>query len=64
MSWQKSSGYNLRTSVEASIGRYNRLIGAALRSRTNETEATEIAIAAAALNRMLEFGRTKSVRIA
>ena len=64
MSWQKSSGYNLRARVEASIGRYKRVIGDALRSRTDATEATEIAIAAAALNRMLEFGRPKSVRIA
>ena len=36
----------------------------ALRSRTDETEATEIAIAAAALNRMLAFGRPNYVRIA
>jgi Transposase DDE domain len=63
MSWQKSSGYNCRARVEASIGRYKRVIGDALRSRTDATEATEIAIAAAALNRMLEFGRPKSVRI-
>jgi hypothetical protein len=34
-----------------------------LRSRTDETEATEIAIAARALNRMLEFGRPNHVRI-
>jgi hypothetical protein len=64
MGWQKSSGYNLRARVEASIGRYKRVIGDALRSRTDETEATEVAIAAAALNRMLEFGRPDYVRIA
>jgi hypothetical protein len=40
------------------------VIGGALRSRTDENEVTEVAIAAAALNRMLEFGRPKSVRIA
>ncbi len=57
MGWQKSSGYNLRARVEASIGRYKRVIGDALRSRTDETEATEVAVAAASLNRMLEFGR-------
>jgi hypothetical protein len=55
---------NLRAKVEAAIGRYKRVIGDALRSRTNETEATEVAIAAAALNRMLEFGRPNYVRIA
>jgi hypothetical protein len=57
MGWQKSSGYHLRSKVEASISRYKRVIGDALRSRTDETAATEIAIAAAALNRMLQFGR-------
>jgi hypothetical protein len=57
MGWQKSSGYNLRARVESSIGRYKRVIGDALRSRTDETEATEVAIAAAGLNRMLKFGR-------
>ena len=64
MGWQKSSGYNLRAKVEAAIGRYKRVIGDALRSRAGQTEATEVAIAAAALNRMLEFGRPNYVRIA
>ena len=56
MGWQKSSGYNLRAKVEAAIGRYKRVVG-------DQTEATEVAIAAAALNRMLEFGRPNYVRI-
>jgi hypothetical protein len=64
MAWQKSSGYNLRAKVEASIGRYKRVIGDALLSRTDRTEATEVAIGAAALNRMLAFGRPKYVRVA
>ena len=64
MGWQKSSDYNIRAKVEAVIGRYKRVIGDALRSRTDETEATEIAIAATALNRMLGLGRPKYVRIA
>ncbi|HEX3996471.1 MAG TPA: IS5 family transposase [Acetobacteraceae bacterium] len=63
MVWQKASGYNLRAKVEASIGRYKRVIGDALRSRTDRTEATEVAIAAAALNRMLALGRPNYVRI-
>ena len=64
MAWQQASGYNLRAKVEVSIGRYKRVIGDALRSRTDRTEPTEVAIAAAALNRMLEFGRPNYVRIA
>ena len=62
--WQKASGYNLRAKVEAAIGRYKRVIGDVLRSRTDETEATEVAVAAAALDRMPQFGRPNYVRIA
>jgi hypothetical protein len=39
------------------------VIGDVLRSRTDEAEATQIAIAAAALNRMLALGRPHEVRI-
>ena len=63
MAWQKASGYNSRARVEVSIGRYKRAIGDALRSRTDQTEATEVAIAAAVLNRMLAFGRPNYVRV-
>jgi hypothetical protein len=34
MGWQRASGYNWRALVEADIGRYKRVIGDALRSRT------------------------------
>jgi hypothetical protein len=61
--WQKASGYNLRAKVEASIGRYKRVIGAALRSRTDQTKATKVAVAAAALNRMLGLRRLNYVRV-
>jgi hypothetical protein len=44
------------------IGRLKREIGDSLRSRTDETESTEVAIAARALNRMLEFGRPNYIR--
>ena len=64
MAWQKASGYNLRAKVEASIGRYKRVVGDALRSRTDRTEATEVGLSAAALNRALAFGHPNYVRIA
>jgi hypothetical protein len=64
MAWQKRSGYNRRSLVEAAISRLKRVIGDALRSRTDRRRATEIAIAVHALNRMLELGRPKTVRIA
>ena len=50
--------------AEATIGRFKRVIGDALRSRTDQRQETEVAIAAAALNRMLELGRPNSVRTA
>jgi Transposase DDE domain len=63
MGWQKASGYNLRALVEADIGRWKRVIGEALHSQTDGRQATEVAIAVDALNRMLELGRPSYVRI-
>jgi Transposase DDE domain len=60
--WQKASGYNRRALAESAISRYKRVVGDALRSRTDRRRATEAAIAARALNRMLELGRPESVR--
>jgi Transposase DDE domain len=64
MGWQRRSGYTRRTLVEAAFSRLKRVIGNALRSRTEHRRATEVAIAVQALNQMLELGRPKSVRIA
>src|SRR3954464_468795 len=64
LGWQKASGYNRRALVEAAVSRYKRVIGDALRSRTDRRQATEVAIAVRALNRMLELGRPESVRVA
>src|SRR3954463_4967278 len=64
MGWQKASGYNHRALAEATIGRFKRVIGGGLRSRTDQRQATEMTVAVAALNRMLKLGRPKSVRIA
>jgi hypothetical protein len=63
MGWQKAAGYNWRALVEADIARFKRVVGGALRSRTDERRATEVAIAVSALNRMLEIGRPEYVRI-
>ena len=50
--------------VRAHIGRYKTVIGGALRSHTDEAQATEVAIAVLVLNRMLGLGRPESVRVA
>ena len=63
MAWQKASGYHWRALVEADISRFKRVIGDGLRFRTDRRRATEVAIAAGALNRMLELGRPEYVRL-
>ena len=64
MGWQKASGYNWRALVEADIARWKRVIGDGLRSQTDGRQASEVAIAADVLNRMLELGHPEYVRIA
>ena len=63
MAWQKASGYNWRALVEADISRWKRVIGDRLRFKTDGRQASEVAIAADVLNRMLGLGRPKYVRI-
>jgi IS5 family transposase len=62
MNWQKASGYNKRSKVEVSIGRYKRAIGDTLKSRHEDRRSTEVAIAVKSLNRMNELGSAKFVR--
>ena len=64
MGWQKASEHNWRALVEPDVSRWKRVIGDGLRSRTGGRQATEAAIAADALNRMLDLGRPEYVRIA
>jgi hypothetical protein len=64
MGWQMRSGYTRRALVETAISRLKQVIGDALRSRTDQRCRTEVAVAINALNRILELGRSKSVRIA
>ncbi len=44
------------------IGRFKQVIGDRLRFHRTDARATEVAIAVAVLNRMLDFGRPNSVR--
>ena len=63
MGWQRASGHNWRALVEADIGCYKSVIGDAPRSRTEGRQTTEVAIAVASLNPMLELGRPEYVRL-
>ena len=64
MGWQAASGYNWRALVEADVSRFKRVISDRLRFRTDRRPANEVAIAVGALNRMLDLGRPKYVRVA
>jgi hypothetical protein len=64
MGWQRRSGYNWRALVEADVSRWKRVLSGGLWSRTEDRRATEVAIAARALNRMLKLGRPEYVRTA
>ncbi len=64
MAWQTASGYTKRARIEATMGRWKQVIGDGLRAHTDVRRATEVAVAAHALNRMLELGRPSYLRIA
>ena len=50
--------------MESDVSRWKRVIGEGLRSQTDGRQASQMAIAADVLNRMLELGRPEYVRIA
>jgi len=54
MAWQNASGYNRCARVEATMNRWKQVIGDELRAHTDERQATEVAVAVHALNRMLD----------
>jgi hypothetical protein len=57
MAWQKASGYTRRALAEVAIGRWKQVIGDGLRAHDDACRASEVAVAAYALNRMQELGR-------
>ncbi len=63
MAWQKDSGYNYRSLVEAQIGRWKEVIGNKLRSRTLPNQITEAKISQKILNRMNGLGRPVLERV-
>src|SRR5688500_17855649 len=64
MAWQRDSGYNERAHVEGQFARWKQAIGDGLRFHSDEARATEVAIAAQVLTRMLDLGCPNSVRVA
>ena len=64
INWQKESGYNQRSIVEAQIGRYKKVMGAILKSKKFTNQQIECTIAIKALNQMNALGRASYQRIA
>jgi hypothetical protein len=64
MAWQHDSGYHQRARVEGQFARWKRVIGDGLRFHSDQARATEVAVAASVLNRMLDLGCPNSVRVA
>ena len=63
IAWQRDTGYNERSGVEAQIGRYKSVIGSKLQSRNLETQQPETAIGVKSLNRMTRIGRAVYERV-
>lgn len=62
--WKKASGYHRRSLVENLMYRLKTLTGHSLWAREVGSQATEVAIRAGVLNRMIELARPQSVRVA
>ena len=62
MVWQKTLGCHWRALAKADISRSRRIVGDCLQCRVDRRQATEVGIAASALDRMLELGRPGYIR--
>lgn len=63
ITWQRETGYNLRSYVELAMQRYKRIFGNTMKARTLPRQKTEAGISASALNRMTNLGMPISVKI-
>jgi hypothetical protein len=63
MAWQRDSGYDERARVEGQFARWKQVIGDGLRFHSDQARATEVAIAAQVINRMLDLRCTNSAHV-
>ncbi len=61
ITWQRESGYNLRSDVELAMQRYKRIFGNTMKVRALPEQKTEAWISASALNMMTNLGMPISV---
>jgi hypothetical protein len=62
--WKRTSGYYAQSHAENAFSRYKRLFGGRLRAKKDKAQEREAAIACGVLNRMREWGRPHSYRVA
>jgi len=63
VTWQRETGYNLRSHVELAMQRYKRIFGNTMKARALPQQKTEARISASALNRMKNLGMPISLRV-
>lgn len=61
--WQEASGYNWRSLVETTIGRYKKIIGPRIYSKKFVNQKNESKIGCFILNKMTEFGMPETFKI-
>jgi hypothetical protein len=63
ITWQRETGYNLRSYVELAMQRFKGIFGNSMKARALPQQKTEARISASALNRMTNLGMPLSVKI-
>jgi len=63
ITWQRESGYNLRSDVELAMQRYKRIFSNTMKARALPQQKTEAWISASALNMMTNLGMPISVKV-
>lgn len=61
--WQQTSGYNLRSLVETTMGRYKKIISHMVFSKKFKNQQNESKIGCYILNKMTEFGMPESFKV-
>ncbi len=63
ITWQRETGYNLRSYVKLAMQRYKRIFGSTMKARALPRQKTEAGISASALNRMTNLGMPITVKV-
>jgi len=61
--WKQESGYHRRSLAETTMFRFKTIFGGTLRRRRFDNQAVELFLKCAALNRMIQLGKTESYKV-